>query len=156
MYELISDEGYHYIISECATYGELLNEISSKPYTEEDIAYITKQLFCVISYCHSKGVIHKNLNIHNIFVESIKERRMEIKVGNFETGIVCVNKIQWSEELGTIDYIAPEVLKGVYVETSDVWSIGVILFVILSGLLPFKEHQTVKTLNFIGLFFYSL
>lgn len=100
------------------------------------------------------------MNIYNIFAESVKENtikmkagRMEIKIGDFETAMIYLSKMQLSEEMRTINYIAPEVLKGVYVKANDVWSIGVILFVMLSGLLPFVRCETFKVANFIGLLF---
>lgn len=107
--------------------------------TEQDAAYIIRQVLSAITYCHSKGVVHRDLKPENILIDSIQENgKINIKVIDFGAALFFSPRTKFSETLGTPYYIAPEVLLGNYTEKCDVWSIGVILFIMLSGTAPFN------------------
>ena len=140
IYEFASDQSFYYIVSEFITNGELFDEIIKRKYlNEEDGAYVMKQLISAITYCHAKGVVHRDLKPENILIDSITEdNKINIKVIDFGTAMFYSPDVKLVETLGTPYYVAPEVLKGIYSEKCDVWSIGVILFVLLSGTAPFN------------------
>ncbi len=106
---------------------------------EEDAAYIIRQILSAITYCHSKGVVHRDLKPENILIDSSSEGgKMNIKIIDFGTALFFTPEVKLRGTMGTPYYIAPEVLLGNYTEKCDVWSIGVILFVLLSGTAPFN------------------
>ena len=107
--------------------------------SEESAAYIIKQLLSAITYCHSRGVVHRDLKPENILIDSVtKDGKINIKVIDFGAALFVPMHTKMSEKLGTPYYIAPEVLAGKYDEKCDIWSIGVIMYILLSGCAPFN------------------
>ena len=149
IYEFTSDQTYYYIVSEFISNGELFDEIMRRKYlNEEDGAYVIKQLLSAITYCHAKGIVHRDLKPENILIDSISEsKKINIKVIDFGTAMFFSPDIKLQETLGTPYYVAPEVLLGTYTEKCDIWSIGVILFVLLSGTAPFNGRNDKEILD---------
>ena len=140
VYEFYKTEKYIYIINELCTGGELFDKIVEVKYFSEDVARnIMRQLFSAVEYCHEKGVIHRDLKPENILIESSEEKYRDffhIKIIDFGTcEILKKNKL--TEQIGTSFYIAPEVLKNGYNEKCDLWSCGIILYILLCGSPPF-------------------
>jgi len=107
--------------------------------SEKDAAYIIRQILSAITYCHSKGVVHRDIKPENILIELITvDGSINIKLIDFGAALFFTANSKITETLGTPYYIAPEVLLGNYTEKCDVWSIGVILFILLSGNAPFN------------------
>lgn len=127
-------------IYEFSSDDKLFDEIIKRKFmNEQDAAYITRQVLSAITYFHSKGVVHRDLKPENILIDSISsDGHINIKVIDFGAALFISPKTRISETLGTLYYIAPEVLKGDYNEKCDLWSIGVILFILLSGSAPFN------------------
>lgn len=97
-----------------------------------------QQIAKAVSYCHANNICHRDLKPEN-FLLSSKDEDSPIKVIDF--GLSCIymeddKRLNLSLKAGSVFYIAPEVLKGKYNELCDVWSLGVILFIMLSGLPP--------------------
>lgn len=120
--------------------GELFDEIIKRKYmNEQDTAFIVRQILSAITYCHSKGIVHRDLKPENILIDSVtSDGKIYIKVIDFGAALFFSPKVKISETLGTPYYIAPEVLFGEYNEKCDLWSIGVIMFILLSGTAPFS------------------
>lgn len=98
-----------------------------------------RQLLSAITYCHSKGIVHRDLKPENILIDSVlKDGKITIKVIDFGAALFIAPHGIISETLGTPYYIAPEVLLENYNEKCDVWSIGVILYILLCGSPPFN------------------
>jgi calcium-dependent protein kinase len=140
VYEFFKTEKYIYIINELCTGGELFDKIVDVKHFSETVACnIMRQLFSAVAYCHEKGVIHRDLKPENILIENSKDKNKDffhIKIIDFGTcEILKKNKL--TEKIGTSFYIAPEVLRNGYNEKCDLWSCGVILFILLSGSPPF-------------------
>jgi len=93
-------------------------------------------LSCV-SYCHNKNIVHRDLKPENVMLEASKEFD-QIKIIDFGTALVFDPSKQLREQIGTPYYIAPEVLKKRYGKECDIWSAGVIVFILLSGIPPFN------------------
>ena len=140
VYEFYSSAKYIYIINELCTGGELFDKIVEVKYFSESAACnIMRQLLSAVAYCHEKGVIHRDLKPENILIESSEEKDKEffhIKVIDFGTCEILKKK-KLTEQIGTSFYIAPEVLKNGYNEKCDLWSCGIILYILLCGSPPF-------------------
>ena len=140
VFEFYSSEKYIYIINELCTGGELFDKIVDVKYFSESAACnIMRQLLSAVAYCHEKGIIHRDLKPENILIESSEEKDKEyfhIKVIDFGTCEILKKK-KLTEQIGTSFYIAPEVLKNGYNEKCDLWSCGIILYILLCGSPPF-------------------
>ena len=140
VYEFYLSEKYVYIINELCTGGELFDKIVDVKHFSESVACnIMRQLLSAMAYCHEKGIIHRDLKPENILIESSEEKDKEffhIKIIDFGTCEILKKK-KLTEQIGTSFYIAPEVIKNSYNEKCDLWSCGVILYILLCGSPPF-------------------
>ena len=156
LYEIYEDERKIYLIMEECCGGELFDRILSRiesgdMYSEKQAASIFKQLMSAVAYCHSQGICHRDLKPENILFLT-KDENSPIKVIDFglskifgETTPTDEKKKQkkkdMSTRVGTAYYVSPEVLKGNYDEKCDIWSAGVILYIMLSGDPPFNGED---------------
>ncbi len=121
--------------------GELFDEILQRgKFTERDAAVLMKQVLSCINYCHQANIVHRDLKPENILLEQNKEYD-QIKIIDFGTSLVYDPNRNLDEKLGTPYYIAPEVLNKSYNEKCDVWSAGVITYILLSGMPPFNGQS---------------
>jgi len=140
IYEYYSTPRKLYIISELCNGGELFDRISKVKYFNEKVAaHILRQLLSAITFCHSNNVIHRDLKPENILIESENEKEefFTIKVIDFGTSEIFRKNKLLDKKIGTPLYIAPEVLNNQYNEKCDLWSTGVILYILLCGSPPF-------------------
>ncbi|KAI7757939.1 hypothetical protein M8C21_007675 [Ambrosia artemisiifolia] len=132
-----------YMILEYVNGGELFDTIASKgKLSESDGRKLFQQLIDGVSYCHDKGVYHRDLKLENVLVDA----KGGIKISDF--GLSALPQHLRDDELlhttcGSPNYVAPEILsnRGYDGATSDTWSCGVILYVILTGYLPFDDRN---------------
>ncbi|GIX65411.1 calcium-dependent protein kinase 4 [Babesia caballi] len=138
IFEFFEDEKYYYFVTELYTGGELFDEIvSRKCFSEQDAAKIVKQVLSGINYMHRQNVVHRDLKPENLLLES-KAVNANIRIIDFGLSTHCDVNSKMKEKIGTAYYIAPEVLKGMYDNKCDIWSIGVILYILLCGFPPFN------------------
>ena len=141
VYEFFCNEKTFFIINELCTGGELFDKIIEvKHFSESVAANIMRQIFSAIAFCHSQGIIHRDLKPENILIESHLQKNLEffhIKVIDFGTCEILKNNKMLKEQIGTSFYIAPDVLKNEYNEKCDLWSCGVIMYILLCGTPPF-------------------
>ena len=144
IFEFYSNKTSYSIVTELCSQGELFNEIVEKgPFDEQYSAYVMYQILSAVNYCHKMHIIHRDLKPENILiVDRDKEYKMPIiKICDFGTSkIVEKGQIQ-KKKIGSSYYMAPEVLKKHYNEKCDVWSCGVIMYILLSGLPPFNGRD---------------
>jgi len=132
-----------FIIMELMEGGELYDEIvKRKHFTEKDASYIMYQLFLALDYLHKRGIVHRDLKLENLLLK--KQGALEIKLADFG-----LSKVYTGEALqtacGTPYYVAPEILQGEgYDYKIDTWAAGVLLYVLLSGRLPFSGDSDVE------------
>ena len=140
----IEADGY-YIITEYCDGGELYQAIKLKGFFSENIAAnIIYQVFNAMNYCHNTiKVIHRDLKPENIMIESIDNETgyYNIKIIDFGTAKIRQSNKNENKVLGSCYYIAPEVLNKKYNEKCDIWSCGVILYILLSGNVPFNGRD---------------
>jgi calcium-dependent protein kinase len=137
LYEYIEDEMHIHLITEYLTGGELFDFIVKEKKLSENIAaHFIKQILSGVAYCHSKNIVHRDLKPENILLETPDPNSM-IKIIDFGTSKFFELDSRMNRKYGTSYYIAPEVLIGGYTEKCDIWSCGVILYILLSGSPPF-------------------
>ncbi len=149
LYEIFEDKKYYYIIMEFMNGGELFEKITDEEFysdfTEKDAANLMEQVFSGINYCHSKGIAHRDLKPENLLLEGGVsaadlggKTRFKVKIIDFGTSQAFEKGEKMEAKYGTPYYIAPEVLKKSYNEKCDIWSLGVILYILLVGYPPFN------------------
>ena len=100
-----------------------------------------------LKYIHSKGVVHRNIKPHNIYLKETENNKYKAKLADFGSAIY-LNEINDSEPMGTILYTAPEIIKNLdYNEKCDLWSVGLTLFEIYFGVLPYGSKPNIKKMN---------
>jgi len=131
------DEKSIHLVQELCNGGELFDRIIERGhYTEHDAKQIMYKLLLAVNYCHEKGICHRDLKPENFIFKS-KADDSDIKVIDF--GLSCMGKSaeHMHTRVGTPYYIAPEVLAKNYTFACDVWSLGVIMYILLCGYPPF-------------------
>ena len=128
-----------YLVQELCLGGELFDRLDEQPdyhYTEAECARLIKQMLCAVRYLHSKGIIHRDLKLEN-FLFSSSAQDSELKMIDFGLSKHFRYGEIHQEAVGTPYTVAPEVIRGRYDERCDIWAIGVIAFLLLSGDPPF-------------------
>ncbi|KAI3690846.1 hypothetical protein L2E82_49057 [Cichorium intybus] len=143
LHEVLASKTKIYMILEYVNGGELFETIASKgKLSESNGRKMFQQLIDGVSYCHDKGVYHRDLKLENVLVDA----KGSIKISDF--GLSALPQHLRDDGLlhttcGSPNYVAPEILsnRGYDGATSDTWSCGVILYVILTGYLPFDDRN---------------
>ena len=138
-YETYHDQSYFHIVMELCSGKDLFEKVfsSNSNITERKVAMIIMKVLHAISYCHLRGITHRDLKPENILFET-SGIESEIKLIDFGLSKKHFTHEKMHTILGTPYYVAPEVLKGDYDEKCDIWSIGALTYLLLSGEPPFK------------------
>ena len=137
IYEYFSNEKYWYFVMEYVSGGELYEQICNMNYYDENkAAIIMKQIFSCVSYLNQMGIVHRDLKPENMMMTNKKDY-LDIKLIDFGTATFLKKGRKLKNKIGSPYYIAPEVIKGNYDEKCDLWSCGVILYILLVGYPPF-------------------
>jgi len=135
-----------YIVTELVTGGELFDRIVGKgSYSEKDAAHLMKKLIMALEYLHQKDIVHRDLKPENLLLKSAEEDN-EIKLADFGLSKIMGQEVMMQTACGTPGYVAPEVLKASgYGKEVDMWSAGVICYILLCGFPPFY-HENIPLL----------
>lgn len=137
VYEFYQDPRFFYMVIELCTGGELFERIQNEHnFNEKTAAKIMYQVLSAVNYCHKNKVVHRDLKPENVMYESLKPDSL-LKLVDFGTSTVFDPKEKMKQKIGTPFYIAPEVLDQKYDEKCDIWSCGVIMYILLCGRPPF-------------------
>ncbi|OMJ94562.1 hypothetical protein SteCoe_2206 [Stentor coeruleus] len=145
--EVIQDNRCYHIVTELFYGGELFDKIVElKNFKEKQAARYMHQIISAVSYCHSHGVLHRDLKPENLLLVD-ESKNSPLKVIDFGISRLTSNSFSPARRYGQPHYTAPEVFNNMFTEKSDLWSCGVILYVMLCGYLPFlgsKESDTIR------------
>lgn len=159
VYEYFVDSANYYVITELALGGELYEQIDKVDhFTEKNAAAVIKQLISCICYLHGRNIVHRDLKPENLLMESKNLGDMSIKLIDFGAANYYTDKSdnKLTLKIGTPYYIAPEVLSNHYDNKCDLWSCGVIMFILLSGFPPFDGETDTEILAAVKNGKYSL
>eukprot|EP00808_Paulinella_micropora_P030846 g53587.t1 len=145
MTDVFEDELCIYIVTELMCGGELFDRILEKKcFSERDAANYTHKILTAVAYLHSHGITHRDLKPENLLFTELGDAG-ELKLVDFGFALDLMNEkrmMQAQAQLGTQGYAAPEIFNQTsYDEKCDVWSVGVIAYIMLSGLPPFIEYS---------------
>ncbi|XP_023764849.1 calcium-dependent protein kinase 28 [Lactuca sativa] len=135
------DSSYVYIVMELCEGGELLDRILGKKdsrYSEKDAAIVVRQMLKVAAECHLHGLVHRDMKPENFLFKSKKDDS-HLKATDFGLSDFIRPGRKFTDIVGSAYYVAPEVLKRKSGPESDVWSIGVITYILLCGRRPFWD-----------------
>ena len=133
----------YYIITEYCHEGELFNEIIKVgKFDEGQAAFIINQILKAITYCHKMNIIHRDLKPENIMITNREKNGcLQVKLIDFGTAKIFEKGHQENKYVGSSYYMAPEIIKRKYDEKCDLWSIGVIMYILLTGRPPFDGND---------------
>ncbi|KAL1196366.1 Calcium-dependent protein kinase 22 [Cardamine amara subsp. amara] len=137
------DKKFIHIVMELCSGGELFDKVVNNPYSEKDAAGIFRSIVNAVQICHSLDVIHRDLKPEN-FLFSSKDDNATLKAIDFGCSVYIKEGETFEKCVGSDYYIAPEVLERSYGKEIDIWSAGVILYILLSGAVPFKTHDDIR------------
>ncbi|XVF80293.1 hypothetical protein PTKIN_Ptkin15bG0059200 [Pterospermum kingtungense] len=137
-YDACEDANNVYIVMELCEGGELLDRILARGgrYPEEDAKAIIVQILSVVSFCHLQGVVHRDLKPEN-FLFTSGDEDADMKLIDFGLSDFIRPDERLHDIVGSAYYVAPEVLHRTYSLEADIWSIGVIAYILLCGSRPF-------------------
>ncbi|GMH14769.1 hypothetical protein Nepgr_016610 [Nepenthes gracilis] len=137
-YEAYEDSDNVYIVMELCQGGELLDRILSRggKYTEDEAKGVLMQILNFVAFCHLQGVVHRDLKPEN-FLYTSKDEDSQLKAIDFGLSDFVKPDERLNDIVGSAYYVAPEVLHRSYSVEADVWSIGVISYILLCGSRPF-------------------
>ncbi|OVA17254.1 Protein kinase domain [Macleaya cordata] len=151
LYEVMATRTKIYFVMEYAKGGELFNKVAKGKLKEDVARRYFQQLISAVDFCHSRGVYHRDLKPENLLLDE----NGNLKVSDFGLSALAESKRQdglLHTTCGTPAYVAPEVInrKGYDGVKADIWSCGVILYVLLAGFLPFQDSNLMEMYRKIG------
>jgi len=133
-----------HLVMECLEGGELFDRVArEKVFSESDAAETTNQMLLAINYLHTQGIVHRDLKLENFLYD--KQGSNHLKLIDFGFSKIWDADVKMHLGCGTLSYVAPEVLKGEYDNKCDMWSLGVIVFILLAGYMPFSGQKDACT-----------
>ena len=144
IYDVGDYKGHHYIVMEYVT-GKTLKQVirSRGPLVNEEAVDIMKQLCSAISEAHSRGIIHRDIKPQNVIVKA--DGSIKILDFGIATAKGSMQLTQANHVMGSVHYLAPELAKGEAASPqSDIYALGIVLYEMLAGDVPFKADQAVQ------------
>ncbi|XP_059827586.1 testis-specific serine/threonine-protein kinase 5-like [Hypanus sabinus] len=152
LYESFRSPSRLYLVLELASRGDLLEHINRRAersrlrgLCEAEAQQMFQQLVGAVSHCHTKHIAHRDLKCENILLDE----RGFIKLSDFGLASKCSRNSLMSTFCGSLPYTAPEILQGLRYrgDQADIWSMGIILYAMVTGKLPFNKLQPCKLLE---------
>eukprot|EP00347_Sterkiella_histriomuscorum_P009181 403342210 len=137
IYEVLEEPKKYYIILEICIGGDIQQGLQSRPsYNEEEAAHIIQGVLIALSYCHRKGIVHRNIKPGNIMFKNSSSKMPKL-IDFGSAADLTREKLPLSKIVGQLAYMAPEVLEENYTEKADIWATGVVMYELLSNKVPF-------------------
>lgn len=148
MYEAFEDADKIYVVQEILNGSELFDFVTSKSnFSEQDASSILQQIMKVLCYIHNQNIVHRDIKPENIYLEKRYGQELHIKIVDFKIATKVQPNQKLRDVVGSPFYIAPEVINNSYDQKCDVWSAGIILFIMLSGKPPFDGNNNEEILR---------
>jgi calcium/calmodulin-dependent protein kinase I len=144
--EIFDTPKHYYVVMEYITGGELFDRIIElHRYTERDAAHVMRQAFLAVEHLHSRNIVHRDLKPENLLLSS-KDPDAVVKLADFGFAKEISNDQSLNAIIGTPAYMAPEMValrtrQGGYGRPVDCWALGLILYIMLSGIHPFQIEE---------------
>lgn len=142
--DVIKDDEFTYIVTEWLAGKELFEYVQEQPLDEYEVRGIFNEILRAVSHMHRQNIAHRDLKLENIKFTGENTSKSNIKILDF--GFACKIRDDDDENIGmegacyTLDYAAPEILSHKrYTESCDLWSLGVILYALMCGEMPFRR-----------------
>lgn len=149
IFEYFEDSKNYYIVMEYCQYGDLLDELHKRDkFDEATASKIMEQVLSGLNYIHTKLVVHRDIKLENILIWS-KDKDLDVKIIDFNIATFKTSA-KLTKFTGTFYYLAPEVIEESYDEKCDLWSCGVIMYLLLTGEFPFNgknREQVLQSIN---------
>eukprot|EP00744_Colponema_vietnamica_P002349 GILI01003701.1.p1 GENE.GILI01003701.1~~GILI01003701.1.p1 ORF type:complete len:490 (-),score=178.72 GILI01003701.1:255-1679(-) len=156
LFETYEDNQKIYLVMEVCSGGELFDRIIAKGnFTEREAADLMKQLLSAILYCHQHNICHRDLKPEN-FIFQTSEPDSPVKIIDFGLSKIFDAKTIMQTRAGTPYYVAPDVLRGRYDKSCDMWSLGVIMYILLCGYPPFYGDNDNQIMDRVRIGRYSM
>jgi len=149
LYDVYESKDNLHLVMECMEGGELFDRVTEKKrFSEAEAADALRQMLLALNYIHSHGIVHRDVKLENFIYD--KKGSGHLKLIDFGfSKMWSQDSSKMKSSLGTLSYVAPEVLDRSYTSQCDLWSLGVIGFILLSGYMPFSgaEAQQIKNIS---------
>jgi len=146
LYDVFDSEDQLHLVMECMEGGELFDRVTElKRFGESDAADAVYQMLLALNYIHSHGIVHRDLKLENFLYD--KPGSSHLKLIDFGFSKIWDPNVKMHVSCGTLSYVAPEVLEKDYTSQCDLWSLGVVTFIVLAGYMPFSGNEATQTKN---------
>jgi len=139
LFDVYDEPDYTYLVLECMRGGDLIDRIIEKRhYTEYDAKEVSRKLLLAVEYCHEKKIANRNLKPENLLLKAGSDTDVKISDFGYAKTVTFPNSLR--TQCGTEGYVAPEILehRPAYDIPCDMWSLGVIIYIVLGGYRPFR------------------
>lgn len=144
LFDVYECDEYLNLVMECMEGGELFDRLAEvKRFDELDACDTVWQMLLALNYLHQHGIVHRDIKLENFLFE--KKDTSHLKLIDFGFSHMWDPNIKMHVSCGTLAYVAPEVLDKSYTSQCDLWSVGVITFILLSGYMPFSGSELKQT-----------
>mmetsp|Transcript_45604 Transcript_45604/g.145524 ORF Transcript_45604/g.145524 Transcript_45604/m.145524 type:complete len:574 (-) Transcript_45604:91-1812(-) len=149
LYDVYEAGDVLYMVMECLEGGELFDRVTArKRYFEQDACEATRQMLLAVNYLHSHGIVHRDLKLENFLYDY--QDADHLKLIDFGFSKAWDPNLKMHVSCGTLSYVAPEVLQKNYTQQCDLWSLGVISFILLAGYMPFSGSEQAQQSNILA------